>query len=137
MHSFRSVARYGVVTLIALALGAAGGVAFGMNRADANADMLAPLATVNVSRVPTACSNAIARADSSIEVADRVAAELADHTKVMDDLIASLAGVKNGMTAHKALTQGMTSINNGRRDRRVFAEARSRYADVKAACRAQ
>jgi phage-related minor tail protein len=137
MRSFRSVARYGVVALIALALGAAGGVAFGMNRADANADMLAPLETVNVPRVPTACSNAIARADSSIEVADRVAAELADHTKVMDDLIASLAGVKNGMTAHKALTQGMTSINNGRRDRRVFAEARSRYADVKAACRAQ
>jgi len=44
-------------------------------------------------------------------VADRVADELAQHTKVMDDLIASMAGVHNGMTTHKALTQGMTSIN--------------------------
>ncbi len=137
MRRYSSAAKYVVVALVALALGAAGGVAFGVNRADDNADMLAPLETANVPRVPTACSDAIARADSSIEVADRVAGELADHTKVMDDLIASLAGVNNGMTAHKALTQGMTSINNGRRDRRVFAEAKSRYADVKAACRAQ
>jgi hypothetical protein len=137
MRSYRSAARFAVVALVALALGAAGGVAFGMSRANDNADMLAPLARANVPRVPTACSTAIARADSSIEVADRVAAELADHTKVMDDLIASLAGVNNGMTAHKALTDGMASINLGRRDRRVFAEAKSRYADVKEACRAQ
>jgi len=137
MRSSRSVARYVVVALVALAVGAAGGVAFGMSRANDNADMLAPLSTVAVPRVPTACSLAIARADSSIEVADRVAGELADHTKVMDDLIASLAGVNNGMTAHKALTQGMASINNGRRDRRIFAEAKARYADVKQACRAQ
>jgi acyl transferase domain-containing protein len=137
MRSSRSVARYVVVALVALAVGAAGGVAFGMSTADDNADMLAPLSTVTAARIPTACSNAIARADSSIEVADRVAAELADHTKVMDDLIASLAGVNNGMTAHKALTQGMASINKGRHDRRVFAEAKARYADVKQACRAQ
>ncbi len=137
MRRYSSAANYVVVALVALAVGAAGGVAFGMSRADDNADMLAPLETANVPKVPTACSTAIARADSSIEVADRVAGELADHTKVMDDLIASLAGVNNGMTAHKALTQGMTSINNGRHDRRVFAEAKSRYADVKAACRAQ
>jgi hypothetical protein len=137
MRSSRSVAGYAVVALVALSLGAAGGTAFGMTRADDNSDLLAPFSTVIVPRVPAACSHAIARADSSIEVADRVATELADHTKVMDDLIASLAGVKNGMTAHKALTQGMTSINNGRRDRRVFAEAKSRYADVKEACKPQ
>lgn len=137
MPSSHSTGRYVVVALVALALGAVGGVAFGMSQADDNADVLAPLAAANVPRVPIACSNAIARADSSIEVASRVAAELADHTKVMDDLIASLAGVNNGMTAQKALTQGMTSINNGRRDRRVFAEAKARYADVKAACKAQ
>lgn len=137
MRSYHSAARFAVVALVALALGAAGGVAFGMSRANDNADMLAPLAKANVPRVPAACSTAIARADSSIEVASRVAAELADHTKVMDDLIASLAGMNNGMTAHKALTDGMASINNGRRDRRVFAEAKSRYADVKEACKAQ
>ena len=137
MRPNRSVLRFAVVGLVALALGAAGGVAFESTRADGNADMLAPLSAVTVPRVPAACTKAIARADSSIEVADRVAAELADHTKVMDDLIASLAGVNNGMTAHKALTDGMASINNGRRDRRVFAEAKSRYADVKEACKAQ
>jgi acyl transferase domain-containing protein len=137
MGGSHAAVRYTLVALVALAVGAAGGVAFGMNRTDHNAEMLAPLSRVNVPRVPVACSKAIARADSSIEVADRVAAELAEHTKVMDDFIASLAGVKNGMTAHKALTQGMTSINKGRHDRRVFAEAKARYADVKEACRAQ
>ena len=134
MRSSRSVAGYIVVALVALSVGAAGGTVFGMTRADDNPDLSAPLPAI---RVPLACTNAIARADSSIEVADRVAAELAEHTKVMDDLIAALAGVDNGMTAHKALTQGMNSINQGRHDRRVFAEAKARYADVKEACKAQ
>jgi hypothetical protein len=31
----------------------------------------------------------------------------------------------------------MTSINNGRKDRRVFSEAKTRYADVKQACGSQ
>ena len=58
MRRYSSAANYVVVALVALAVGAAGGVAFGMSRADDNADMLAPLETANVPKVPTACSTA-------------------------------------------------------------------------------
>jgi membrane-bound lytic murein transglycosylase B len=137
MQRYRSVATYAVVALVSLALGAAGGIAFASNRSNDNTALVQPLSDARAPKVPPACTKAIERADASITVADRVADELAQHTKVMDDLIASMAGVHNGMTAHKALSQGMTSINNGRKDRRVFSEAKARYADVKQACGSQ
>jgi len=48
----------------------------------------------------------------------------------------AMAGLNNGLTPHKAFTQGMTSINNGRYDRRAFAETKADYAAVKRACQA-
>ncbi len=135
MRSRRRAAMFVVVALVALVVGGTAGMALGSARAANKPDMFAPLTTVTAVRVPAACTHAIASADTSLDVATRVADELAEHTKVMDDLIAALAGVDNGMTAHKALTQGMTSINNGRRDRRVFVQARAAYAEVRRACR--
>jgi hypothetical protein len=97
-----------------------------------------------VTQVPPECTRAIdradrslvVRADRSLVVATKVAGELAEHTQVMDELIAHMAGLDNGMTPHKAFTQGMTSINNGRYDRRAFAETKADYAAVKRACQA-
>ncbi len=117
--------------IIVLAIGLAAGLALGSARQPARAT------TVTVTKVPSGCTQAIARADTSLAAATRVAGELAEHTRIMDDLIAALAGVNNGMTAHKALTQGMTSINNGRADRRIFAETRTAYDQVKQACRSE
>ena len=124
----------GVVAVVALAAGVMGG--FVLDNGGSRQVTATPVAQTAAGEVPAACIRAIDRADRSIAVASRVAGELADHTRVMDQLIAAMAGVDNGMTAHKAFTQGMVSINKGRYDRRVFADLRADYDAVKRSCQA-
>jgi hypothetical protein len=135
MRNIRLAAVVVATALAAGTIGATAGMALGEPRATRAA--AAPAATVAAPRVPAACTQAIARADSSIAAATRVADELAEHTEVMDQLIAAMGGVHNGMTQHKAFTYGMTSLNSGRVDRRTFAKARAAYADIRKACSAR
>jgi len=77
-----------------------------------------------------ACTDALAQADAALERSSAVATALAEHTRIVEELLAER------VTTSQALDQSLPVLTRGATDRRLFEEELARYRDARQACAA-
>ena len=75
-----------------------------------------------------ACTDALADADAALERSSRLATALAEHTRIVEELLAER------VTTQQALDQSLPVLTRGATDRRLFTEELARYRGARQAC---
>lgn len=100
----------------------------GLPSPEAGTVPLPPATATPEAEVLAPCREALGRADAALERAGRLEQALAEHTRVMEGLLA------DRLTADQALDQTLPVLTGAATDRRLFAQELAAYTAARDAC---